>query len=199
MDQLTDLEIRLLFHHVPFFSATFFQEDANVFKEHDEIRHTHVHAVIYLKINGPSPMSKVAQLLGLEKGSFTPIANQLISWGYIEREIDPTDKRKSMLKLTESGCDFAIRVRAARSQMFSAQIDKLSTTERKQFFAAMQKMQDLLATINGNALNHPYANKAYHKHHDHNHNHNHNHKHDSNLAHNPNHICTDNKGVSPHE
>ncbi len=165
---LTDCELRQIFHHMRFFSMTFFNEDSAVFKDHEGLRNPHIHAVMYLKINGPSPMSQIARFLGLEKGSFTPIANRLTDWGYITRESDDTDKRKALLVLTESGLDFARRVREERSQMFTAQIAKLSAAERKQFFASMNKIEDLLAVINGDHFpgkyhKHSHDNKGDHK------------------------------------
>lgn len=176
MDHLTDLEMRLIFHHIPHFTSTFFREDLAIFKKHNELRNTHVYAIMFLKINGPSPMSKVAQFLGLEKGSFTPIANRLINWGYIVRENDSFDKRKSLLVLTDSGREFAIEVRSARSHKFSDQVEKLSSAERKQFFSSLQRLQDLLESINGHSFTcspskHPRSseacgldNKGVHKH-----------------------------------
>lgn len=157
---LNDCELRLIFHHLPFFSMTFFREDSAIFSEHEGLRNPHIHAVMYLKINGASPMSQVARFLGLEKGSFTPIANRLLDWGYLSRETDAADKRKILLALTDSGLEFARRVRQERSQMFAAQIGKLSPAERKQFFATMTKMEDLLIQINGGSF-HSHKNKPH--------------------------------------
>lgn len=149
MEQLSDRELKLIFHHIPFFSHTFFQDDPAVFREHEGMNQPHVHAVIFLKMNGPSAMSTVARFLDLEKGSFTPVANRLISWGYVTRELDCVDRRKSLLQLTDSGREFAARIRAVRSAHFTAQVGKLSSAQRKQFFASIAQIQQLLAKING--------------------------------------------------
>jgi DNA-binding MarR family transcriptional regulator len=154
MEQLTDQELKLVFHHIPFFSHVFFQDDSAVIREHEDMNKPHVHAVIYLKMNGPSAMSTVARFLNLEKGSFTPIANRLINWGYVTRELDHEDHRRFLLQLTDSGREFANRLRIERSEHFATQIDKLSSTQRKQFFAALAQIQQLLTKINGQPAEH---------------------------------------------
>lgn len=154
---LNDSELRLIFHHVPFFSLTFFHEDLAIFKEHEGLRNPHISAIMFLKINGPSPMSRVARFLGLEKGSFTPIANRLLDWGYVSREADEQDKRKTLLVLTESGLEFARRARAERSQLFASQISRLSPTQRKQFFKSLLTIEELLITITGIQFTRPQS------------------------------------------
>jgi len=153
MEQLTDQELKLVFHHIPFFTHVFL-DGSTVIREHEDMNKPHVHAIIYLKINGPSAMSTVARFLGLEKGSFTPIANRLIHWGYVTRELDQEDHRRFLLQLTDSGVEFANRIRRERSEHFAAQVDKLNGTQRKQFFAALAKIQQLLTKINGQPADH---------------------------------------------
>ncbi len=149
MEQLTDQELKLVFQHIPFFTRVFFQDDSTVFKDLQGINKPHIYAVIFLKMNGPSAMSNVARFLGLEKGSFTPIANRLLDWGFVTRELDHDDHRRVLLQLTDSGREFANRLRVERSEYFAAQIDKLSITQRKQFFKALAQIQQLLTKIHG--------------------------------------------------
>ena len=147
MEQLSDQELKTIFQHVPFFTRVFFEDNSTTLSDLKGINTPHIHAVIYLKLNGPSAMSTVARFLGLEKGSFTPIANRLLEWGFVTRELDDKDHRRFLLQLTDSGREFANRLRVERSGHFAAQIDKLSSSQRKQFFKALTQIQQLLVKI----------------------------------------------------
>jgi len=147
-DGLSEREMRLVFHLIPAFSHAFFEGHGEAFGDLEGLNKTHVHAVVFLKIHGPSPMSAVARFLGLEKGSFTPIANRLLEWGFVTREVDPEDRRRQVLRLTDPGREFAERLRERRGARFREQVDKLTKAERRQFFQALERLEGLLAKMN---------------------------------------------------
>ncbi|NCC76656.1 MAG: MarR family transcriptional regulator [Clostridia bacterium] len=152
---LSEREMKLVFHLIPAFSHAFFEGHGETSVNLDGLNKTHVHAVVFLNIHGPSPMSAVARFLGLEKGSFTPIANRLLEWGFVTREVDPADRRRQVLQLTDSGREFAQRLRERRGVRFREQIDKLSKAERRQFFQALERLESLLVKMNdGAAIGH---------------------------------------------
>ena len=148
MVPMNESELKMIFQLLPLFSRTFFRGSSAVLADHEGISRQHVHAVMFLRMNGPSPMSTVARFLDLEKGSFTPIANRLIEWGYVERQSDDSDRRKSLLQLTPSGKDFASRLQDERSRKFSSQLEKLSNAQRRQFFQTLDRLEALLKLMN---------------------------------------------------
>lgn len=151
-DELSEREMKLVFHLIPAFSQAFFEGHGESFGDLEGLNKTHVHAVVYLKIHGPSAMSTVARFLGLEKGSFTPIANRLLEWGFVTREVDPEDRRRQVLQLTDLGREFAERLRERRGARFREQVDKLSKMERRQFFQALERLEALLVKMNDGAV-----------------------------------------------
>jgi DNA-binding MarR family transcriptional regulator len=148
MTPLNESELKMIFQLIPLYSRTFFRGPLAMLADHDGISRQHIHAVVYLRMNGPSPMSTVARFLDLEKGSFTPIANRLTQWGYVERQSDDSDRRKSLLQLTASGREFASRLHQERSRKFSSQLEKLNNQQRRQFFQALDRLEDLLRLMN---------------------------------------------------
>ena len=148
---LSEREMKLVFHLIPAFSHAFFEGHGEAFGDLEGLYKTHAHAVVFLKIHGPSPMTAVARFLGLEKGSFTPIANRLIEWGFVTREVDPNDRRRQVLRLTDPGREFAELLRERRGARFREQVDKLTKTEKRQFFQALERLEGLLVKMNDGA------------------------------------------------
>jgi len=147
-DGLSEGEMKLVFQMIPAFSHAFFEGHGEAFGDLEGLNTTHVHAVVFMKIHGPSPMSAVARFLGLEKGSFTPIANRLLEWGFVTREVDPEDRRRQVLRLTDPGREFAERLRERRGARFREQVGKLTKAERRQFFQALERPEGLLVEMN---------------------------------------------------
>lgn len=67
------------------------------------LNHTHYRTMMYLDRHGPECMKGIHQHLGIEAGSFTPVADRLIREGLAERRTDPRDRRRILLHLTDSG------------------------------------------------------------------------------------------------
>jgi len=63
--------------------------------------------VIFHLVNiGPSPVSKVANDLSISKPNMTPIIDNLILEGFVNRYDDPDDRRIIMLEATEKAFSF---------------------------------------------------------------------------------------------
>lgn len=71
--------------------------------EAPRLNSTHYRALLYLFRSGPSCMHDVGRQIGLEAGSFTPVADRLIEEGFVERLADPEDRRRLLLRLTDFG------------------------------------------------------------------------------------------------
>ncbi len=85
----------------------YFREFENSYEFPDSLNPTHIKTMMFLKFNGPSPMSSVSKQLSLEKGSFTSVANRLINSGYVVKQRTEEDKRVFLLKLTDQGEHFS--------------------------------------------------------------------------------------------
>lgn len=71
--------------------------------------------------NGPIPVGKVAEMIGIAKPNATPVVRSLIERGFVEKRTDDTDRRLIIIALTESGNDIVAR-------MIDHGVQKLSDT-----------------------------------------------------------------------
>lgn len=62
---------------------------------------SNVKVIFYLKRNGDSSISEIAKNLLISKSNMTPIIDNLISEGMVNRYDDPNDRRILRIKLTD--------------------------------------------------------------------------------------------------
>jgi len=76
-------------------------------------------------------MTQISQLSGLEKGSFTAVADKLIAMGLVKRERDPEDRRKILLRLTSEGNAITRRLIQNAETHLENKLARLEDSERK--------------------------------------------------------------------
>jgi len=89
-------------------------------------------------------MKALGQKVGLEKGSFTTVANHLIQQGYVVSQKDPKDKRITILTLTPKGAEKAKELDAFLNNHLEAKLSPLDSEERE----GLQQLLDHLQRIN---------------------------------------------------
>ncbi|WP_051204772.1 MarR family winged helix-turn-helix transcriptional regulator [Butyrivibrio sp. VCD2006] len=77
---------------------------------------------------------------GIGQSSVSELINKLEDDGYVERKIDPTDKRATLLFLTEKGSARAFEVEDERKEFFAAIFSKLSDEEKQVLSDIMDKL-----------------------------------------------------------
>ncbi len=100
----------------------------------------HIVTLIILKFDGPSRMNCVAEKVDLEKGSFTPVAKRLFDMGYISKSKDPSDKRATILTLTEQGRSFAKELMGNHRTYIRDLVSIFSLEEIEEYFQAVDKV-----------------------------------------------------------
>ncbi len=75
-------------------------------------------------------MTQISQMSGLEKGSFTAVADKLIAMGFVKRERDPEDRRKILLRPTREGAAITRRLIQNAETHLEKKLSKLNETER---------------------------------------------------------------------
>jgi len=120
------------------------------FKEHEEsfnfpanINHTHIKTMIFLYFDGEKSMSMVSDKLNMEKGSFTPVANHLIKYGFIEKSPNSKDKRVFNLHLTEKGRAFTLEIVISHNSYVNKLLESLSEEEKDSYLSAIKLINDL--------------------------------------------------------
>jgi len=116
----------------------FFKGFESTFDFPPGIRHGYIKALMFLKMEGPSLMSKISEKANLEKGSFTTVSNRLIDLGYVKKIQDPSDKRAFFLDLTEEGHELTARIARAHHAYISAKIGVLSEEEQGMLLSALK-------------------------------------------------------------
>ncbi|MEN6325387.1 MAG: MarR family transcriptional regulator [Syntrophomonas sp.] len=86
-----------LFHEK--FLVRFRQRDPNL----PGLKKNHFKIMGLLSQHGFLMSSEIARRLDIEKGSITTLIDQLLEKGLVTRQIDPNDRRKSQVSLSESG------------------------------------------------------------------------------------------------
>ena len=90
--------------------------------------------------------STVARALRLDPARLTHIADRLVERGYIERALDPEDRRRWRLRLTEAGTE---RLRQGQADIMAVMDDVLggiSVEERAELAHALQAVRRVLDT-----------------------------------------------------
>lgn len=120
----------------------------NLFKENDLIKNFHsplkgeenciqgfsippsnVRVIFYLLESNSSPISQIADSLGISKSNMTPIIDNLINYGLVNRYHDSRDRRILRVELTDKASKLLDSFRVAICNSFVEKISPLSTDE----------------------------------------------------------------------
>ncbi len=77
---------------------------ARMLTERDLTPH-HYGMLMTLHEHGPSGQQRLSELIGIDPRNGVPVIDALAERGLLNREIDPTDRRRRVLTLTQSGRD----------------------------------------------------------------------------------------------
>jgi DNA-binding MarR family transcriptional regulator len=106
---------------------------------------THYRTLVALDEWGKDCMKRLCSRIGLEAGSFTPVADKLMNEGLVARIPDDRDRRKTQLSLTPEGEKLAQSLKVQMGLHFRGQLNVLEPDLYKQFQDAL----DLMMVVNG--------------------------------------------------
>lgn len=139
--------LRKLFEVMPRIEDVFFSSFFKNRVDASKLNKTHTKTIMSLFFMGSVPMSEISQKLGLEKGSFTPVAKKLIELGLVEKTKSEEDRRISLLSLTDKGEAYADNLRINHHKHMHAQLDKLTPTDQEKFESALGTVLSMLDVI----------------------------------------------------
>ncbi len=87
---------------------------------------THFRTLVILDEGGRDCMKCICGKIGLEAGSFTPVADRLMAEGLIDRIPDGKDRRRTLLTLTDRGRVFTDKL---KNQMEDHLVGRLSSLD----------------------------------------------------------------------
>ena len=91
--------------------------------------------VVIERLSGVT-MTQISQMSGLEKGSFTAVADKLIAMGLVKRERDPSDRRKIILRLTREGDEVTRKLIQNAEAHLERKLSRLDDSERRELMDA---------------------------------------------------------------
>ncbi len=144
MDIPDNETLKQIMFHLPLFRQVFLVDTREFFSSYPDLKPSHIHAMMFLMVNGETTMTRLSSLLRMEKGSLTSVAERLVSFGLAERQTDPEDRRKSVLRLTDAGRGLAASLRLANARQFEQRIGRLDAEGQAAFARCLSEMNDLL-------------------------------------------------------
>jgi DNA-binding MarR family transcriptional regulator len=94
---------------------------------------------------GPRRITDLAAIEGVTQPAMTVLVRVMEESGLVERRGDPTDKRVTLVWLTEAGASYVQARRLSGVQSFAQLIDKLTDEEIAALTAALPALQHLAA------------------------------------------------------
>jgi len=94
---------------------------------------------------GPRRITDLAAIEGVTQPAMTVLVRVMEESGLVERRGDPSDKRVTLVWLTEAGASYVRTRRRAGVQAFARLIDKLTDDEAEALMAALPALQHLAA------------------------------------------------------
>lgn len=104
----------------------------------------HLRVLETLHCQGPSTMRPLAERLGLTARNLTAVADALESDGLLRRVGHPTDRRATILELTDHGMAAADEALAPRFGEIMALFDRLSPDDRSQLARTLGELVDVM-------------------------------------------------------
>jgi DNA-binding MarR family transcriptional regulator len=95
-----------------------------------DITPAHLRALRVLSRNGPIRLSRLSDKLHIAPRSATEVADALESRGLVERRPDTTDRRATLVQLTEQGQSVVAAIRAARGSAADRLFGQLSPADQ---------------------------------------------------------------------
>ncbi|MDW7669761.1 MAG: MarR family transcriptional regulator [Bacillota bacterium] len=93
------------------------------------------------------PMKYYIEKLNIKKSNFTKLSNDLIEQGYLERKINPKDRRSIILTITEKGRSTMSKERKDIRNAFYKKIQSLSEKEISNLNNSLETILDIFDAI----------------------------------------------------
>lgn len=87
--------------------------------------------------------SKIAKKLGLSRARMSHILDALETKGYLMRRTDPSDRRRVLVSITESGRDYAAKKNAESVALLSNQLSSLGEHDAQELVRILNKAYSL--------------------------------------------------------
>jgi len=87
-------------------------------------------------------MSKIAQIIGKDKSTVTPLVDKLLYLGYIKKEKDEKDKRVTYIVLTDKSKQIESKFSAISNEVYTTAYKNFSQEEKETLLKLLKKLND---------------------------------------------------------
>lgn len=92
--------------------------------------------------DGPQRLGAIATAFRLDPSTITRQVQAVVRLGLAEKSVDESDRRASLLKLTELGASAVSEARSHRREMLDQLLAKWTPDERAEFLNSLQRFND---------------------------------------------------------
>ncbi len=111
--------------------------------DHEGLNSTHFRTLVALSHQEKGCMKTICGRIGIEAGSFTPVADKLMEEDLIIRVPDEKDRRRTLLALTERGKAVTDDLKVQMDEYIERRLALLSEHGRERFLAAMDTLVEV--------------------------------------------------------
>lgn len=108
---------------------------------------THLQVLTTLETDGPTPMSRLAEILDIGLPNATGIVGRMEERGVVERVHHPGDRRVVLAQLTPAGAQLIRDLEAVRRTELAAVIDTLSAAQQATLLRAVRDVRAALEPL----------------------------------------------------
>ena len=108
----------------------------------------HIQVLIALS-KGPSPVGRIAEVLGVSRPAATQLVDKLVEHGMIERRHDPADRRVVLVDYVPGMHAVARRIMDVRRRQLNDALDALTDEEAVAFFKGLKEITTALGRVPG--------------------------------------------------
>jgi DNA-binding MarR family transcriptional regulator len=105
------------------------------------ISSTQLHVLFLLAAEGPQPMSRLAEALGVSLPNVSGIVERMVEHGHVERTRDDDDRRLVVVGMTDAGRQALDEMDLVRRATLTRVIDALDPTDRQLVLDAFRRLR----------------------------------------------------------
>lgn len=113
-------------------------------QDQGELTATFKSALVTIDKCGPMTLGEVAARERIAPPSVTKVVEKLVGLGLVDRRIDPTDRRVTLVSVSDAGRRHLVANRARRDEWLSGQVEQLDPDEVQRLVDALGALEHLV-------------------------------------------------------
>ena len=103
-----------------------------------------IKAMLYLYRRGCCTVGEIASNVGVSMPAASELIDRLVDDGYLEREINPADRRQVLVRLTSEAQAYGAEIHALRRAQIRATLDRLPPEQQEGFVQGLTVLAEVL-------------------------------------------------------